>query len=321
MIECPKCGFSQPQDKYCASCGVDMEALLARPKPFLVRVLQNPNLHLLMIGILIALVIGWMFYTQRSVVQREVGHLLDLPLSSREAGEADEAPENELAKPITKVQAQSHAAIKPQPQAPPVKKPLIASEEQPTTNNTVSKPQRLMVTFWEIQREALTTLVSGAESASDGSAGRAVVIAQGQKAMETIQRQAVRIGQPKMAMIKNGAQIDVISPANEAFRFGMTIRTTEETSVGKGPALRWDLEMILPISGEVGSDSFRTTESNLNGLTDPPKDGVVIIIFDPPIRMVREEIMTHTGDGPWTIFSSNEFRSGLSDWIATVQLK
>lgn len=26
LINCPKCGFSQPQDKYCAQCGVDMES-------------------------------------------------------------------------------------------------------------------------------------------------------------------------------------------------------------------------------------------------------------------------------------------------------
>ena len=58
MIECPKCGFAQPRDRYCASCGVDMEHLLAVPDPLWVRILQNPTLHLSLIGMLIALVVG-----------------------------------------------------------------------------------------------------------------------------------------------------------------------------------------------------------------------------------------------------------------------
>ncbi len=33
MLNCPKCGFQQPRDQYCAKCGVDMvKAALARPK-------------------------------------------------------------------------------------------------------------------------------------------------------------------------------------------------------------------------------------------------------------------------------------------------
>lgn len=32
MVNCPKCGFSQPQDQYCASCGVDMNVFRARTR-------------------------------------------------------------------------------------------------------------------------------------------------------------------------------------------------------------------------------------------------------------------------------------------------
>lgn len=30
LVECPKCGFSQPRDRYCASCGVDIDNYRAR---------------------------------------------------------------------------------------------------------------------------------------------------------------------------------------------------------------------------------------------------------------------------------------------------
>jgi hypothetical protein len=41
MVNCPRCGFSQPQDQYCASCGVDMLAFKPAGKPFYQRVVSN----------------------------------------------------------------------------------------------------------------------------------------------------------------------------------------------------------------------------------------------------------------------------------------
>ncbi len=46
MISCPKCGFSQPKDKYCAQCGVDMESYAPPKTPFVKKLLFNPFFHL-----------------------------------------------------------------------------------------------------------------------------------------------------------------------------------------------------------------------------------------------------------------------------------
>lgn len=46
LIRCPRCGFQQPMDKYCAQCGVDME-VYQRPKPsFASRTFGNPALQI-----------------------------------------------------------------------------------------------------------------------------------------------------------------------------------------------------------------------------------------------------------------------------------
>ncbi len=41
-MNCPKCGFSQPKDRYCASCGVDMETFEPAPTPLVKRIVTNP---------------------------------------------------------------------------------------------------------------------------------------------------------------------------------------------------------------------------------------------------------------------------------------
>ncbi|MFN9067799.1 MAG: hypothetical protein ACK5V3_11265, partial [Bdellovibrionales bacterium] len=51
-IKCPKCGFSQPRDQYCARCGVNMTAFKAPPKPLLKRLSENLALQMFMVFII-----------------------------------------------------------------------------------------------------------------------------------------------------------------------------------------------------------------------------------------------------------------------------
>lgn len=54
LINCPKCGFSQPKDQYCAKCGVDMQTFRpARPSIFKL-VLGSPYLHVGLVFVLVA---------------------------------------------------------------------------------------------------------------------------------------------------------------------------------------------------------------------------------------------------------------------------
>ncbi|WP_413290127.1 hypothetical protein [Bdellovibrio sp. HCB337] len=61
LVKCPRCGFSQPQDKYCAQCGVDMETFKPPRKSALIRYLTDPLLYLGIALILIGLSIGTLY--------------------------------------------------------------------------------------------------------------------------------------------------------------------------------------------------------------------------------------------------------------------
>ncbi|MBX2987522.1 MAG: hypothetical protein KF802_06465 [Bdellovibrionaceae bacterium] len=64
LVNCPRCGFTQPQDKYCARCGVDMESFRPPQPSFLRRTLGNPVLQIaLVLGI--AGVVGFGLYQKR----------------------------------------------------------------------------------------------------------------------------------------------------------------------------------------------------------------------------------------------------------------
>ncbi len=46
LIKCPRCGFQQPIDKYCAQCGVDMESFKPPEVPLFKKIFGNPLIQL-----------------------------------------------------------------------------------------------------------------------------------------------------------------------------------------------------------------------------------------------------------------------------------
>ena len=51
LIQCPRCGFSQPEDQYCAQCGVNMQSFQKKEKPFLKKIFENLGVQVLVLVI------------------------------------------------------------------------------------------------------------------------------------------------------------------------------------------------------------------------------------------------------------------------------
>lgn len=50
LTNCPRCGFSQPQDQYCAQCGIDMQSFKPKELPFFKKLVSSTSFQL---GVLI----------------------------------------------------------------------------------------------------------------------------------------------------------------------------------------------------------------------------------------------------------------------------
>lgn len=57
LINCPRCGFSQPNDQYCAQCGVDMQSYKPKAEPILKKILQSGMFQILVL-LISAVLIG-----------------------------------------------------------------------------------------------------------------------------------------------------------------------------------------------------------------------------------------------------------------------
>ncbi len=71
MITCPKCGFLQPEDQFCAKCGIDMLAFQPKRKPLLHRLFVSPSFHAFIIIVCVLAVIYYIFQTEQRKIRRQ----------------------------------------------------------------------------------------------------------------------------------------------------------------------------------------------------------------------------------------------------------
>lgn len=313
MIECPRCGFAQPKDQFCASCGLNIDQYNARPKPFWQRILQNSTLHLSLIGIFIVLVVGWIIYTQRGQVSREVGQLLDLPVSSREAADPDETPATTAAASFMAEEAAPPPPVEPAPAPEPAAPPVEPEKAAPAKKN-------FEVTQWEVPLTVLRPLLEGAERVGEGTGARAFVVASASKVAEALQTQGAPLGPARIGDLRMGGEVSVETPAtgSEALQFLMQVAADAPTA-----PIRWEIHLILP-QGEPVANSAAPPALNESVFTgsSPLKEGAaLLIVVEPSSRQISENLLTRAGAGPWTVLASPEFRSGLTEWVTLIQLK
>jgi len=332
MIECPRCGFEQPKDQFCASCGLDIEHYVAKPKPVLVQLLQNPNLHLTLIGISIVLVVGYIFYSQREVVSKQMGNFLDMPVSSRDAGDPGEQrpaspPPVRAQAPPPPAASATAAATTGELAATRAAPPAEEKSAAPADALTLTANHKLEVTHWEVPREALANLLALAERIGESTAGRAYLFPTGSKIATELAGIGQKMSGARTVATRTGSQLTIETPPTtaEAFQFAMFFQLTKVE--GKELNVKFESQLVLPqpeTPAEAASETptvRATTESNLNGAATFTSAGLLLIVMEPTNRSPREEFLARAGEGPWSIFSSQEFRGGLTDWAVAVQIK
>ncbi len=107
MMKCPRCGFSQPRDQYCAQCGVDILSYKPPQVPLFDRIVQSPLAQLTFVGLIIFFVASSLMKKTDSSLNERVNYLKgNLQISSQKPNSADSNSAN----------AQKDVAISPSPQ-------------------------------------------------------------------------------------------------------------------------------------------------------------------------------------------------------------
>ncbi len=94
LVKCPRCGFSQPQDKYCAQCGIDTETFKPPRKSAFIRYATDPLLYLAIALIAIGISIGTLYKQDKYNLARRVKLFKGtLQIASTDGQESKKSPE------------------------------------------------------------------------------------------------------------------------------------------------------------------------------------------------------------------------------------
>lgn len=130
IVECPKCGFSQPKDAYCAKCGVNMSSFQSAPLPLVTRLFANPILHITVISFLV--VAGTLYiirHQKKQEITRRMEYLRGGPVYTDASGSS--GPSTSLADDHEAQSTSTAASSQVPPPPPPPSAPPQAGSGAP----------------------------------------------------------------------------------------------------------------------------------------------------------------------------------------------
>ncbi len=84
MMKCPRCGFNQPRDQYCAQCGVDISSYKPPQQPLFQRLLKSNLVQLGLVAVVILVVANYLINKKDTTLTERVNYLKgNLQISSQ----------------------------------------------------------------------------------------------------------------------------------------------------------------------------------------------------------------------------------------------
>lgn len=154
LVKCPRCGFSQPQDKYCAQCGIDMESFKPPRQSAFMRYATDPLLYLGIALIAVGLSLGSLYKRDKSDLAQRVKFLKgNLQIASTNGQESKMAISDEEAEEDANEDARSAAATTAL--TPP---PAVPTAESSTPSAATTAGPTAYIYYAEVPRAALEKL-------------------------------------------------------------------------------------------------------------------------------------------------------------------
>ena len=332
MMNCPKCNFLQPEDQYCARCGVDVTTYQAPAESFFKRLLKSPAAYLF--AILVLSVSTWFYIqnNQQNDLQERV-RFLKGELSSTE--QTTEKPTTLTATQETQTEALSvdndsaqlseNSSKESETPIPPIESiSTEVTKESSVTNTEKSKSVKFKIEYVELSQMALQRLVDESKannqfvSFGDYSVGLIAQIDQrtspfransNLKTYET-KVQPTQVGSPSAWFIGN---------KNEETDFEYGISTVISLSEIADDLVRGEVEIIRSIRENQDKQSPPIRRSFPAQFELGKETGMFIsqILPHRPMSDLEDELL---GTNLFQIYQSPRFQNRNSELVVFIQM-
>ncbi|WP_413586424.1 hypothetical protein [Bdellovibrio sp. HCB274] len=336
MVTCPRCGFQQPKDKYCAQCGVDMESFKPQAQPWHKTFFKNPVLH---VAVFVAIIGAGGFY----IYKNKQANQSDVASTSRPSVRVNSsnnlppppppAPETnlEVAGSMNEVPAAAFAAANSGDAD--VSKELAAARglsaeatatpdesKKATTTKNVSGPH-LTVYYAEVNRQALSRLVEASRSSgqfiafNDYSAG---IVPGLEKRMQIA---GIKILHKEERPVESGKTLQwtygIKNRSTPGVEIGLT--TFFELSDIDGNNLRGNLEIQRTWREPSASGGFEIQRKSFPAIFEIGGETGFLMAGVMPAQSNLENDDELTALDVYKILRSSQFRAGESEFVIFVE--
>jgi len=308
MHECPKCGFVQPKDRYCANCGLDIDLYKPEPEPLTKKLLNNTSAQIFVVIAIVVAIGASIYISQKEQLEKQLAQVL------YSAGlEADD--DNTLADvEPTNIAAETMATERPvaAQRATPATAPPIAEK-----SSTV--PRKLVITFAEVSKSVLQQLASEGQIISESSQTRSVLSPlQNPSQLSERDPEFNLLPGGDSETIRVGAPINLdfthISSTNEDVGLNLQVMPVQNTDT----SLEIDIAGTLRLRNEA-EQLIANQDINANYVFSTKNTLLLIGLL--PREDIKTEYEQAFLQSPLVIYESTSFINGLTDFVIFVQVR
>ncbi len=310
MINCPKCGFQQPPDQFCASCGVNMATYRPAKKPFFVRLRESRIAQAVALTLVIA--VGLLYLRSRMTGQEDQMTFSTLEQTEKSAPNIN-IPKREQAANDSRGFA---TAPSPQNSAPAVPKSLTpppAEKAQP-----VPEILNVQVVFLEVPKAAFDAQFApyikfqGTNQIRGGTLNS--FPEQAVKEARELGRQTHTLQKKEVWDLSRRGRTTPQDPQE----YGFSLQIENSDNADNQRTLQFSYLSHLPLYAERKVASIETSEIT-DSVKVPGSGGFFIVGGGFPRRTGSEEYPL-TG-GVFDILNSPRFKEGDSEFVILVMPK
>ncbi|MCB0419960.1 MAG: zinc ribbon domain-containing protein [Bdellovibrionales bacterium] len=325
MQECPRCGFSQPKDRFCANCGLDIENYHPAPVSWKVKLISSTWFQMSAVVVVIATLVSILYWKQSDDIQsfseppafEDVG--ADPSMGEKETETTASNPKTQA--PTTPPSASSPPSS---PQAlQPEKKQAAPETTSPTPDPGIPAtavtaiPNKIQVEFAEVPQTAIQRLVDSSTIIGTDGTVTALLVKNAGSVTDWVKTVGgiklpgnslldLKLDTPVSAKYSNPTTTETESAPHFSFEVHMFASRIQAQTVDLDIAL----QVQLPATGS------GDTSANLS-VQDKGESLIVLAGFLPPIETSNLPELNFRGT-PLEILYSESYASRNSDLLIII---
>lgn len=336
MIECPKCGFIQPKDKFCAKCGVDVELFEPQRPPLYKQLLKSTTVQIFVLIGLVAMMVSTIYF-RHSQKQESLLQLSENMEITQTVGPSP-SPKS---KPVSTSVSKSAKKTSKSPLSKELSKDVKVTTSVPKKQITFSSPKKrgekghqkipppegpramtkIYVRFAEAPQSTLNDVVFKNGLLGSDEYLRAGSYKLGQRLSQMPKKITGLSFLPgtrsKRLPISNDDPMifQFLHMGEGAQEYGLQLRIYPHLNSGQ---LTVDLEGEMNLKSVSGENMIN---SSLQSSYTLPQNEVLIVELAIPAQPMDEAHMSSLSGTPLSIMSRTDFLDGLTSLVILIQTR